>query len=156
MSHQTSGLPRYPSSYALRMSSYISKSGMKGSNTISTSTSTTSTVRDIRCTSRWLGPGCRERACQSGSHSMPSGMSSQSIVSAYTAACPSYIAEDWDGDSNLVSTLQEWNESEYWDLSFPDAHELTQARDTNKACSIKKSLYSRLERSKTFALIAPA
>ena len=64
-----------------------------------------------------------------------------------------YIAADWDGDNNLVSTLQEWNESEYWDLSFPDAHELTQARDASKACSIKKSLYTRLERSKTFVLI---
>lgn len=64
-----------------------------------------------------------------------------------------YIAADWDGDSDLVSTLQKWNESEYWSLSFPDAHELMQAHDTSKACSIKKSLHSRLDVSRTFVLI---
>ena len=64
-----------------------------------------------------------------------------------------YIAADWDGDNDLVSTLQRWNESEYWSLSFPDAHELTQARDTSKACSVKRSLHARLDASKTFVLI---
>ncbi len=64
-----------------------------------------------------------------------------------------YIAADWEGDKDLVEQLQKWNESDYWSLSFPDAHELTQANDTSKACSIKKSLYTRLEQSKTFVLI---
>ncbi|MDO4400596.1 MAG: molecular chaperone Tir [Coriobacteriia bacterium] len=64
-----------------------------------------------------------------------------------------YIAADWDGDNDLVSMLQRWNAGEYWSLSFPDAHELTQARDTSKACSIKKSLHARLDASKTFVLI---
>ena len=64
-----------------------------------------------------------------------------------------YIAADWDDDYDLVGTLQRWNDSEYWSLSFPDAHELTQARDTSKACSIKKSLHDRLEASNTFVLI---
>ena len=64
-----------------------------------------------------------------------------------------YLAADWDGDSDLVERLQHWNESDYWSLSFPDAHELAQARDTSKACSIKKSLQERLSRSKTFVLI---
>ena len=64
-----------------------------------------------------------------------------------------YIAADWDGDNNLVSTLKDWNEDDRLSLSFPDAHDLTQARDESKACSIKKSLYSRLEISKSFVLI---
>lgn len=64
-----------------------------------------------------------------------------------------YIAADWDGDNDLVSQLKNWNESDYWALSFPDAHELVQARDTSKACSVKKSLHTRLESSKTFVLI---
>lgn len=64
-----------------------------------------------------------------------------------------YIAADWDGDRNLVETLQRWNDDEYWSLSFPDAHELVQARDSSKACSIRKSLRLRLKASKTFVLI---
>lgn len=64
-----------------------------------------------------------------------------------------YIAADWDGDRNLVETLQRWNDGEYWSLSFPDAHELVQARDSSKACSIRKSLRLRLKASKTFVLI---
>ena len=64
-----------------------------------------------------------------------------------------YIAADWDIDDDLVGALQNWNESSYWALSFPDAHELAQARDSSKACSIKKSLRLRLEASKAFVLI---
>ncbi|WP_418837191.1 TIR domain-containing protein [Paratractidigestivibacter faecalis] len=52
-----------------------------------------------------------------------------------------------------MSTLQHWNESSRWGLSFVDAHELTQARDTSLPCSIKRSLRERLDASKTFVLV---
>lgn len=64
-----------------------------------------------------------------------------------------YIAADWEGDRNAVEQLYKWNESKYWDLSFHDAHEMTQARDTSLNCSIKRSLALRLNASKTFVLI---
>lgn len=64
-----------------------------------------------------------------------------------------YIAADWDGDHDLVDQLHKWNESDYWGLHFQDAHDLTQSRDTSKACSIKKSLRRRLDCSKIFVLI---
>lgn len=64
-----------------------------------------------------------------------------------------YIAGDWTGDKDLIDVLYFWNNSEKWALSFVDAHELTQARDTSLPCSIKRSLWERLEASKTFVLI---
>jgi len=64
-----------------------------------------------------------------------------------------YIAADWTGDKSAVDQCYEWNESNYWSLSFIDAHELTQARDDNLNCSIKASLKTRLDSSKTFVLI---
>lgn len=64
-----------------------------------------------------------------------------------------YIAADWDGDSDAVEQLHKWNDGNYWSLSFIDAHDLTQARDTSLYCSIKSSLRTRLEASKTFVLI---
>lgn len=64
-----------------------------------------------------------------------------------------YIAGDWTGDKNAIDKLQEWNNSNYWSLSFTDAHDLTQARDRSLNCSIKKSLATRLDASKTFVLI---
>lgn len=64
-----------------------------------------------------------------------------------------YIAGDWTGDSNLIEGLRRWNASSQWDLSYSDAHELTQARDTSLPCSIKRSLRERLDESKTFVLI---
>jgi len=64
-----------------------------------------------------------------------------------------YIAADWDGDKDAVEQLHKWNNSDYWSLSFTDAHELTQARDSSLSCSIKSSLSARLDASKTFVLI---
>ena len=64
-----------------------------------------------------------------------------------------YIAADWDGDKDAVEQLQKWNKSEFWSLSFPDAHELQQSRDTSLPCSIKKSLKERMDRSNRFVLI---
>lgn len=64
-----------------------------------------------------------------------------------------YIAGDWTGDADLINKLYEWNSSDYWSLSFSDAHTLTQARDTSRPCSIKRSLSERLDGSKTFVLV---
>lgn len=64
-----------------------------------------------------------------------------------------YIAGDWTGDHDAIEQLHKWKESQYWSLSFTDAHELTQARDGSLNCSIKASLSTRLDASKTFILI---
>lgn len=64
-----------------------------------------------------------------------------------------YIAADWDGEKNAVEKLREWNESEHLGLSFTDVHDLTQARDSSLNCSIKSSLATRMDASKTFVLI---
>jgi len=64
-----------------------------------------------------------------------------------------YIAADWTGDKDAVDQLYKWNDSDHWSLSFTDAHDLTQARDGSLNCSIKTSLGTRLDVSKTFVLI---
>jgi hypothetical protein len=64
-----------------------------------------------------------------------------------------YIAADWTGDKDAVERLHAWNDSERWSLSFYDAHDLTQAKDGSLNCSIKSSLATRLDASKTFILI---
>jgi hypothetical protein len=64
-----------------------------------------------------------------------------------------YIAADWSGDSDAVEQLYKWNDSNKWSLSFTDAHSVTQARDNSLNCSIKSSLATRLDVSKTFVLI---
>lgn len=69
------------------------------------------------------------------------------------ARTKTYVAGDWEGDKNAIDQLYEWNENERYGLSFSDAHDLTQARDTSLNCSIKRSLAERLNNSKTFVLI---
>ncbi len=64
-----------------------------------------------------------------------------------------YIAADWSGNKEAVDQLHKWNDSNNWALSFTDAHDLTQARDGSLNCSIKTSLKSRMDASKTFILI---
>lgn len=64
-----------------------------------------------------------------------------------------YISADWDHDFNAVNQLHNWNDSNYWSLSFSDAHELTQSRDSSLNCSIKESLKKRMVASKLFVLI---
>jgi hypothetical protein len=64
-----------------------------------------------------------------------------------------YIAADWDHDKNAVDALHYWNDNSKYGLSFSDAHDLKQAKDTSLNCSIKKSLADRLNVSKTFVLI---
>lgn len=64
-----------------------------------------------------------------------------------------YIAAEWDGDKDAVEQLHTWNDGKKWSLSFTDAHEVTQARDSSLNCSIKSSLATRFDVSKTFILI---
>lgn len=64
-----------------------------------------------------------------------------------------YIAGDWDHDKDAVDQLHKWNDSNYWSLSFTDAHDLTQANDNSLNCSIKSSLKTRMDASKRFVLI---
>ena len=64
-----------------------------------------------------------------------------------------YLAADWDTDKTAVDRLYTWNDSNKWSLSFNDAHDLTQARDSSLKCNIKASLSTRLNASKTFVLI---
>ena len=64
-----------------------------------------------------------------------------------------YIAGDWDHDKDAIDQLYKWNNSNYWNLSFTDAHDLTSARDSSLNCSIKSSLKTRMDASKTFVLI---
>lgn len=64
-----------------------------------------------------------------------------------------YIAADWDGDRDAVNQLHKWNDSNYWGLSFSDAHNLQQSRDSSLPCSIKSSLKKRMDGSKRFVLI---
>ncbi|AQV76953.1 MULTISPECIES: TIR domain-containing protein [Enterobacterales] len=64
-----------------------------------------------------------------------------------------YIAGEWDGDKDAIQKLHDWNDSKHLSLSFTDAHDLTQARDGSLNCSIKSSLNTRLNASKTFVLI---
>lgn len=64
-----------------------------------------------------------------------------------------YIAADWDGDNNAVQTLKAWNADCRKSLSFKDAHDLVQARDSSLNCSIKTSLSSRIDESYVFILI---
>lgn len=65
-----------------------------------------------------------------------------------------YIAADWEHDKDAVDILYEWNKSNYWGLSFGDAHELSKSRsdDTNN-CNIKKNCSQNLDCSKAFILI---
>lgn len=64
-----------------------------------------------------------------------------------------YIAGDWDGDKDAVEQLYKWKNNNHLILDFHDAHDLTQANDSSLNCSIKRSLNTRLDVSKTFVLI---
>lgn len=64
-----------------------------------------------------------------------------------------YIAGDWTEDKDAIDQLHKWNDNKYLTLSFTDAHDLTQAKDSSLNCSIKSSLKKRLDVSKTFVLI---
>lgn len=64
-----------------------------------------------------------------------------------------YLAADWDTDIEVIDKLRSWNDSDYWGLSFTDAHDLMKAKDTSLNCTIKSSLGDRMDASKTFVLV---
>lgn len=64
-----------------------------------------------------------------------------------------YIAADFDENKDAVDKLLQWNDSDFWSLSFTNAHNLQSSYDSSKPCSIKKSLKMRMDGSKTFVLI---
>lgn len=66
-----------------------------------------------------------------------------------------YIAADWEHDIDAVNKLYEWNNSDdYWDFSFPNAHELSECRsDETYNCNIKRNCSQNLRHSKNFVLI---
>lgn len=64
-----------------------------------------------------------------------------------------YISADFDHDRDAVDQLLKWNDSNYWSLSFTNAHDLQASNDSSLYCSIKSSLKYRLDGSKTFVLI---
>lgn len=64
-----------------------------------------------------------------------------------------YIAGEWDGDSNAIDQLYRWNEGDKWKLHFVDAHMHKQCYDSSMPCTIKSSLSERMSRSKVFILI---
>ena len=64
-----------------------------------------------------------------------------------------YIAADFDSDKDAVNQLYKWNDSNYWSLSFTNAHDLQTSSDDSLYCSIKSSLKYRMDGSKTFVLI---
>lgn len=64
-----------------------------------------------------------------------------------------YIAADFDHDKDAVDRLHTWNDSNYWSLSFTDAHDFQTSGDDSLYCSIKSSLKYRMDGSKTFVLI---
>jgi len=64
-----------------------------------------------------------------------------------------YIAGEWDGDSDAISQLYAWNAGDKWSLHFVDAHSLKQCYDSSMPCTIKSSLSERMNRTKTFILV---
>ena len=64
-----------------------------------------------------------------------------------------YVAGDWTGDKSAIDQLFKWNNSNYWGLSFTDAHDLHQSNDKSLNCSIKRSLCQRMDASKMFVLV---
>lgn len=64
-----------------------------------------------------------------------------------------YIAGEWDGDSDAIEQIYKWNEGDKWNLHFVDAHGFKQCYDSSLPCTIKSNLSDRLNRSKTFVLV---
>lgn len=71
----------------------------------------------------------------------------------YVKRAFTYLAGDWDSDRDAVDKLKQWNESNYWGLSFKDVHDLTSSNDSSLNCTIKDSLRDRMKICKTFVLI---
>lgn len=64
-----------------------------------------------------------------------------------------YVAGEWDGDSDAISQLYSWNSGDRWSMHFVDAHKFKQCYDSSMPCTIKSNLSERMGRSKTFVLV---
>lgn len=67
-----------------------------------------------------------------------------------------YIAGEWDGDSDAIGQIYSWNEGNKWSLDFVDAHKNKQCYDSSMPCTIKSSLFERMGRSKNLFLLLGA
>ena len=64
-----------------------------------------------------------------------------------------YIAGEWDGDSDAIQQIYKWNEGNKWNFHFVDAHGFKQCYDSSMPCTIKDNLSERMGRTKTFVLV---
>ena len=64
-----------------------------------------------------------------------------------------YIAGEWDGDSDAIEQIYNWNEGNKWNFHFVDAHGFKQCYDSSMPCTIKDCLSERMGRTKTFVLV---
>lgn len=64
-----------------------------------------------------------------------------------------YIAGEWTGDSDAIDQLYKWNEGDKWSFHFSDVHKNKQCYDSSMPCTIKDSLRTRMNGSKTFVLV---
>lgn len=64
-----------------------------------------------------------------------------------------YIAGEWEGDSDAIDQLHKWNDGDKWNLHFVDAHGFKQCYDSSMPCTIKAELSDRMSRSKVFVLV---
>ncbi len=64
-----------------------------------------------------------------------------------------YIAGEWDGDSDAIEQIYRWNDGNKWSFHFVDAHGFKQCYDSSMPCTIKNDLSDRMSRSKTFVLV---
>lgn len=64
-----------------------------------------------------------------------------------------YIAGEWEGDSDAIEQLYNWNDGDKWALHFKDVHEIKQCYDSSMPCTIKDSLSTRIKASKIFILV---
>ena len=64
-----------------------------------------------------------------------------------------YVAGEWDGDSDAIDQLYKWNEGDKWSMHFVDAHAFKQCYDSSMPCTIKSNLSERMGRSKIFVLV---
>lgn len=71
----------------------------------------------------------------------------------YSYRTKTYIAGDWDGDSDAIRQLYYWKENNYYSFDFVDVHSFMQSSDSSLPCSIKKSLRERLNITKCFVLV---
>ncbi|OFW58229.1 MAG: molecular chaperone Tir [Actinobacteria bacterium RBG_16_64_13] len=64
-----------------------------------------------------------------------------------------FVSFDGDNDIHYYRLMCAWKQNDRTPFNFHDAHDITQARDTSREESIKRSLLLRLNNSKVFVLL---